>query len=164
MTLYTYNPYQYPYQISTFYTLQTLTYSPEKILNLKVTTALSKVKSRSHHDVGYLHSLTNVPTKYQLPTLFPKNTTIKILKVRVTTARSNQGHTMTLHSYSPYQCPYQVLTLYTLLLLRLRPDKISELEVTAARLKVKSRSYHDIAHLHPLTNIPIKYQLPTYNF
>ena len=27
--------------------------------------------------------------------------------------------------------------------------------------KVKSRSHHDTAHLHPLTNIPTKYQLPT---
>ena len=27
-----------------------------------------KVKSRSHHDVAQLHPLTNVPTKYQLPT------------------------------------------------------------------------------------------------
>ena len=30
-----------------------------------------------------------------------------------------------------------------------------------ARSKVKSRSHHDVAHLHPLTNIPTKYQLPT---
>ena len=30
--------------------------------------ARSKIKSRSHHDVAYLHTLTNVPTKYQLPT------------------------------------------------------------------------------------------------
>ena len=22
-------------------------------------------------------------------------------------------------------------------------------------------SYHDVAHLHPLTNVPTKYQLPT---
>ena len=28
-----------------------------------------------------------------------------------------------------------------------------------ARSKVKSRSHHDIAHLHPLTNVPTKYQL-----
>ena len=28
----------------------------------------SKVKSRSDHDVAYLHPLTNVPTNYQLPT------------------------------------------------------------------------------------------------
>ena len=27
-----------------------------------------KVKSRSNHDVAYLHPLTNVPTKYKLPT------------------------------------------------------------------------------------------------
>ena len=27
--------------------------------------------------------------------------------------------------------------------------------------KVKSRSDHDAAHLHPLTNVPTKYQLPT---
>ena len=27
-----------------------------------------KVKSRSHHDVTHIHTLTNVPTKYQLPT------------------------------------------------------------------------------------------------
>ena len=27
--------------------------------------------------------------------------------------------------------------------------------------KVKSRSDPDMAHLHPLTNVPTKYQLPT---
>ena len=27
--------------------------------------------------------------------------------------------------------------------------------------KVKSRSHHDVAHLHPPTNVPTKYQLPT---
>ena len=30
-----------------------------------------------------------------------------------------------------------------------------------ARSKVKSRLHHDIVHLHPLTNVPTKYQLPT---
>ena len=30
-----------------------------------------------------------------------------------------------------------------------------------ARSKVKSRSHHDVAQLHPLINVPIKYQLPT---
>ena len=30
--------------------------------------ARSKVKLRSHHDVAQLHSLTNVPAKYQPPT------------------------------------------------------------------------------------------------
>ena len=40
-----------------------------KILKeVKVTTVRSKVISRSHHDAAHLQSLTNVPTKYQLPT------------------------------------------------------------------------------------------------
>ena len=30
-----------------------------------------------------------------------------------------------------------------------------------ARSKVKSRSHQDVAHLHLLINVPIKYQLPT---
>ena len=30
-----------------------------------------------------------------------------------------------------------------------------------ARSKLKSRSDHDIAYLHPLTKVPIQYQLPT---
>ena len=33
------------------------------------------------------------------------------------------------------------------------------------RSKVKSRSRQDVAHLHPLTNVPTKYQRPTpYSF
>ena len=74
--------------------------------------------------------------------------------------RSNQGQIMTLHNYTPNQCPYQVSTSYTLRFPRYSPDKIFELKVTTARSKVKSLSDHDIAHLHPLTNIPTKYQLP----
>ena len=76
--------------------------------------------------------------------------------------RSNQGQIMTLHNYTPYnQCPYQVSTSYTLRFPRYSPDRIFELKVTTARSKVKSLPDHDIAHLHPLTNIPTKYQLPT---
>ena len=37
---------------------------------VKVTMTRSKVKSRSHYDVAHLQPLTNVPTKYQLPTLY----------------------------------------------------------------------------------------------
>ena len=61
----------------------------------------------------------------------------------------------------PNQCPYQVSTSYTLRFPRYSPDKIFKLKVTTARSKVKSRSDHDVAHLHPLTNVPTKYQLPT---
>ena len=75
--------------------------------------------------------------------------------------RSNQGQIMTLHNYTPNQCPYQVSTSYTLRFPRYSPDKIFELKVITARSKVISLSDHDIAHLHPLTNIPTKYQLPT---
>ena len=57
-----------PYQVSTSYTLQFQRYILEKILQVKVTTARSKVKSRSHHDVAHLQPLNNVPTMYQLPT------------------------------------------------------------------------------------------------
>ena len=42
-----------------------------------------------------------------------------------------------------------------------RCNKILKVKVTTTRSKVKSRSHHDIAHLHPLTNVPSKYQLPT---
>ena len=66
---------------------------------------------------------------------------------------------------TPNQCPYQVSTSYTLWFPRYSPDKIFKLNVTAARSNVKSRSHHDVAHLHPLNNVPTKYQLPTpYNF
>ena len=34
---------------------------------IKITTTMSKVNPRSHHDVAYLHLLTNVYTKCQLP-------------------------------------------------------------------------------------------------
>ena len=75
--------------------------------------------------------------------------------------RSNQGHTMTLHTYTPNQCPYEVSTSYTLQFLRYSLDKILYVKVTTARSKVKSRSHDDVAHLHLLTNFPSKYQYPT---
>ena len=68
---------------------------------------------------------------------------------------------MTLHTYTPNQCPYQVSTSYTLRLPRFSPDKILKVKVTMARSKVKSRSHHDVVQLQPLTNVPTKYQLPT---
>ena len=68
---------------------------------------------------------------------------------------------MTLHTYTPNQCPHPVSTSYTLWFPWYSPDKIFKLKETTARSKVKSRSHHDVAHLHPLTNVPTKYQLPT---
>ena len=40
------------------------------------------------------------------------------------------------------------------------PDQILKVKVTTARLKVKARSHHDIAHLHHLTNVPTINFLP----
>ena len=165
MTLHTYTPNQCPYLVSTSYTLQFPRYSPDQILEVKVTTATSKVKSRSHHDLAHLHPLTNIPTKYQLPTRYGFRDTARTRFYRSRSLRqgkrSNQGHTMTLHTYTPNQCPYQVSTSYTLQFPRYSPDQILEVKVTMATSKVKSRSRHDLAHLHPLTNIRTKYQLPT---
>ena len=42
----------------------------------------------------------------------------KILKVKFTMERSNQGHIMMLHPDTSNQCPYQVSTSYTLWFLR----------------------------------------------
>ena len=65
----------------------------------------SKVKSRSHHDVAHLQPLTNVPATYQLPTPYGCR---DIAQTRFSNSRSlrqgqrsNQGQTMTLHTYIP---------------------------------------------------------------
>ena len=125
--------------------------------------ARSKVKSRSDHDAAHLHPLSNIPTTYQLPTPYGFRDIARTRFYRSRSLqqgqRSNQGQTMTLHTYTPNQCPYQILTSYTLRFLRYSPgqDFIGQGHYG----KVKSRSHHDVAHLHPLTNVPTKYQLPT---
>ena len=75
------------------------------------------------------------------------------------TLAEHDGRTM-MHTYIPYQSPYQVSTFYTLWNPTNSPDKILQLMVTLTRSKVKSRSHHDIAHLQPLTIVPTKFQLP----
>ena len=52
-----------------------------------------------------------VSTSYTLR--FPRYSPDKILKLKVTAARSNQGHTMMLHTYNP-QPPTNVPTKYQL--------------------------------------------------
>ena len=125
--------------------------------------ARSKVKSRSHHDAAHLHPLTNVSTKYQLITPYSFR---DIARTRFYRSRSLRQGQIKVRPWRctptpPNQCPYQVSTSYNLRFLRYSPDKIFKLKVTTARSKVKSRSLHDVAHLHPLTNVPTKYQLPT---
>ena len=80
-------PNQCLYHVSTSYTLRFLI--PDKILKVKVTTTRSKVKSRSHYDVAQLQQLASVPAKghYRSRSLQQDQ-------------RSNQGHTMTMHTYT----------------------------------------------------------------
>ena len=102
---FTYTPNQCPYQVSTFYTLWNPRNSPDNILKLMVTITKSKVKSRSQNDVAHLHPLTNIPTKYQLHTPYSFRVIAQTRFYRSKSLRqghrSNQGHTMTLHTYTP---------------------------------------------------------------
>ena len=49
----------------------------------------------SHYDVAHLQPTTSVPTKYQLPTPYPRSMSLQ------QDQRSNQGHAMMLHTYTP---------------------------------------------------------------
>ena len=64
-----------------------------------------KVKSRSDHDIAHLLPLTNVPTKYQLPTPYSFRDIARTRFYRSRSLqqgqRSNQGQTMMLHTYTP---------------------------------------------------------------
>ena len=64
-----------------------------------------------------------------------------ILKVKVTTARSNQGNTLMLHTITANQCHCPISTSYTSQFLRYSPDRIVKFNVTTAWSKVKSRSH-----------------------
>ena len=128
MMLHIYTPNRCPYQVSTSYTLQLLRYSLDKVLEVKVTTARSKVKSRSDHDVAHLQLLTNVPTKYQLPTPygFRDIAWTRFYRSRSLQQgqRSNQGHTMMLHTYTPYPMSLPSINFLHLQLLRYSLDKV----------------------------------------
>ena len=88
--------------------------------------ARSKVKSRSDYDVAHLHPLTNVPSKYQLPTphsfrdiaqtRFYRSRSLRQGQIKVRPWRCTPTH--------PNQCPYQVSTSFTLQFLRYSPDKL----------------------------------------
>ena len=64
-----------------------------------------KVKSRSHHYAVHVQPLTKVPTKYQLPTPYGfrdiAGTRFYRSRSLQQGQRSNQGHTMTVHTYTP---------------------------------------------------------------
>ena len=90
MTLHTYTSNQSPYQVSTSCTLRRPKYSSlNKILKLKVTSARSKVTSRSHYDIAQIHPK---PMYLQLSTFYTlrisRYSLDKILEIKVTTTRS----------------------------------------------------------------------------
>ena len=99
--------------------------------------ARSKGTSRSHHDITHLQPLTNVHANYQLPTPYSFRDIARARFYRSRSLRqgqqSNQGQTMTLHTYNPQQCSFQVSTSYTLRFGRYSPDKIFKLKVATAR-------------------------------
>ena len=112
----------------------------------------------SDHYIAHLHPLTNVTTKCQFPTPYGFQDIVRTIFL-------GQGHYGKAKGQikvrpwhctptTPNQCPYQVSTSDTIRFLRYSPDKIF-------KLKVKSRSHLDIAHLQPPTNDLTKYQLLT---
>ena len=88
MMLHTYNP-QCSYQVTTSYTLRFLTYSTNKILEVKVTTTRSNQDYTMTLHNCQLQPPTNVPTKYQLLTPY---STKDIAQTRFLNSRSpSQG-------------------------------------------------------------------------
>ena len=74
---------------------------------------MSKVKSRSDHDVAHLHPLTNGPTKYQLPTPHGFRDTAQTRFYRLRSLWQGQIQIRCTPT-PPNQCPYQVTTSHTL--------------------------------------------------
>ena len=69
---------------------------------------------------------------------------------------------MTLHTYNPQ--PMSLLSINFLHLTLSETQPRQDFIGQGHYSKLKSRSHH-VAHLHPLTNVPNKYQLPTpYSF
>ena len=154
-------PNQCTYQVSTFYTLWNPRNSLDKILKLMVTITWSKVKSRSHHDVAQLQPLRNVPTKYQFPTLYCFRDTAWKKFYRSRSLRqdqkSNQGHTMTLHTYNSQPMSLQSINFVHLTVPRYSPDKM----LLARSLLRRSNQGHTMT-LHTYNSYPMS--LPSINF
>ena len=114
--------------VSTSYILQFQRYCLDKILKVKITTARLKVKSRSHHDIAHLQPSTNVRPKYQLPTTYGCRDIAQTRFYRSRSLRqgprSNQGHTMRLHTYNPQSMSLPSNNFLHFTVLRYSPDKI----------------------------------------
>ena len=100
---------------------------------------------------------------YQLPTpySFPDIALTRFYRSRSLRQgqRSNPGQTMTLHTYTSKPMSLPSINFLHLTVSKIQPgqDFIGQ----GHNGKVKSWSDHDVAHLHLLTIVPTKYQLPT---
>ena len=70
---------------------------------------------------------------------------------------------MMLHTYTPNQYPNQLLSFnfQHLTLSEIQPRQDFQTQGHYRKVKVKTRSHHDVTHLQTLTNTTTKYQLPT---
>ena len=103
----------------------------------------------------------NVPTKYQIPITYGFQDIAKDKMLKVTAARSNQGHSITMYNYIPQLMSLPIINLLKLMVSELKNgQEILKFWVTTARAKVKIKIYNDALHLHHRTNILTKYQIP----
>ena len=89
----------------------------------------------------------------------------KILKVKVTTERSNQGHTMTVHTYNPQPMSLPSINFLHRTLSEIQPkqDFIGQGHYSKVKGQIKVTPWRCTPT--PPTNILTKYQLPTpYSF
>ena len=125
--------------------------SPDKVLKLMVTTR-SKVKPRSHHDVAHLQPLNNVPTKYQLPTLYSFQDIAR-------TIFSNPKSL--LQTYNPQPMTLTSINFLHLTASKKQPEQDFKTHEHYDKVKGQTKITPYVAHLQPLSNVPTKYQLPT---
>ena len=98
--------------------------------------------------------LTNVPTKYQLPTPYGFQDVARTIFYRSRSLQQGQINV------TPWSCT-PAMSLPSINILHLIVSEIwpGQDFIGEGHYKVKSRSHHDVAHL--LTNVPTKYQRPT---
>ena len=105
------------------------------------------------HTYIYIHPLTNVlpSTPYGIQEI--AQTRFYMSRSLWRGQRSNQGHTMTLHTYNP-----QPMLMSSINFLHLTASEISPGQDFIGQGhygKVKSRSHHDEVHLHPVLILEI---------
>ena len=108
----------------------------QDFFKVKVIMARSKVKSRSNNDEAQLHPLTNVPTKYELPTPygFRDMARTRFFKVKGITARSNYDVAQ-LYPLTNVPTKYQLPTPYGFR--DMARTRFFNVKVITARSKVK---------------------------